>query len=113
MKNVVIDLEAPNEPMLFSGTTIRNICINTFFWDFQANSSPCVDSPRQWELFNCPQHLNIDYLTSNENVVDVKSNVKFYSFFLDNSKSKEGVSARCILKDPKGNKIIIYHRLEF
>lgn len=44
MKYVVIGLESPNEPLLFSDTTLGNVCLNTYFRDFQVDFSPYVDS---------------------------------------------------------------------
>jgi hypothetical protein len=40
MKNVVIDLNDPNEPIMFNHLILRNYSLDTFFGDYTSETSP-------------------------------------------------------------------------
>lgn len=78
--------------------------VDTFFRDFQADSSPFTGISKYYEILNCTKIDNpINHLVKYNNV----------DLYLDGCKLKDGAGARYILTDPKGNKNLIACRLEF
>lgn len=72
-----------------------------------------MESIQQYEILNCTQTVNPNYNISYYKNTNLYSYTNYWTLHLDNSKSKEGASARCILKDPQGNKTLIACLLEF
>ena len=52
MKHTIIDLNDPNEPIMFSRSILGNFFFETFFGELEANLSPLVDSYNQFELLH-------------------------------------------------------------
>ena len=44
MKDTVIELEDPNEPIMFINTILGNYCFNTLFGDFLVEESPVLEN---------------------------------------------------------------------
>ena len=63
MKHTVIDLNDPNEPVMFSNSILGNFWFETFFGELEAETSQCTDSNEQFELLHNTQiaepHYNI------------------------------------------------------
>ena len=55
MKHIVIDLNDPNEPVIFSNSILGNFYFETFFREFEAETSECMDSNEQSELLHTTQ----------------------------------------------------------
>jgi hypothetical protein len=91
------DIDGENEPVMFSNSILGNYCVDSFFGNFIAKSSPFMDSSLQSEVVNFSQTNSskcIDFVSNNlESVV----NNEFWTLFFDGSKSKECVGARLCL----------------
>jgi hypothetical protein len=71
MKHTVTDLNDPNEPIIFSNSTLGNFCINSFFGNFPVESSPFIELGLHYEILHCIQVTEYDCLKL-ENVDLVK-----------------------------------------
>ena len=63
MKHTVTDLNDPNEPVMFSNSTLGNFYFDTFFGELEAEISLYMNSNEQSELLHTTQivepHCNI------------------------------------------------------
>jgi hypothetical protein len=99
--------------VMFSNSILGNYCVDSFFGNFIAESSPFTDSSMQSEVVNFSQTNSskcIDFVSDN---LELVVNNEFWTLFFDGSKSNEGVGAGCVLQDPNGNKTMLAYRLEF
>lgn len=55
MKHMVIDLNDPNEPIMFSNSILGNFCFETFFRELEAELSPYANSNKQSEILHTTQ----------------------------------------------------------
>ena len=111
MKHTIIDLEAPNEPIMFINI-LGNYFFDTFFRDFPVEQSLVPESVIL-ELMFCDHKLAP---RDDERASMVPQNQKkedLWTLYFDGSKSKEGARVGCVLIDPKKNKTLISCMLEF
>jgi hypothetical protein len=113
MKHVVTKLEGKNKPIMFNHVSLGNYFVDTFFVDFHVDTLPYTLSPRQSEIFNCTQtiDINCNIIETKDTNVDSVSN--FWNLHFYGSKSKEGVGSRSILIDPQRIKTLITCHLQF
>ena len=108
----MIELEAPNEPIMFINTILGNYCFNTFFGDFLAEESP-VPSSVVLDLMFCDHE---PAPRDDEPTLTITLNQKkedFWTLHFDGSKTKEGTGVGYVLIDPKKNKTLIACKIEF
>jgi len=78
MKHVVMDLDDPNEPVMFNHYVLGNYSRDSFLGNYSANISSYVESNTQYEILHCTQivepHCNIEYKTNQDLV---QSNIVF------------------------------------
>ena len=55
MKHMVIDLNDPNEMVMFYRSILGNFCFDTFFEELEDELSPCVNLDTQSELLHSNQ----------------------------------------------------------
>ena len=130
MKHTIIDLNDPNEPVMFSNSILGNFCFETFFGELEVETSTCADSNEQSELLQITQTVEPHYtivedctnLDTNNSTNIVSSSCDFdleltnpsiWTLYFDGSRNKEGEGAGCLLIDPHGNKTMITCLLEF
>ena len=100
MKHTIIELEAPNEPIMFINTILGNYFFDTFFEDFLAEESPVPESVISKLMFYDHEPAPRD----DEPTLTVALNPKkedFWTLHFDESKTKEGAGVGCVLIDPK------------
>ena len=127
---MVIDLNDPNEPVMFSNSILGNFCFETFFRELEVETSTCADSNEQSELLQITQidepHCNIledckNVDTNNSSKIVPSpcefalelTNPSIWTLYFDGSRNKEGAGVGYLLIDPHGNKTMIACRLEF
>ena len=52
MKHMVIDLNDPNEIVMFSNSILGNLCFDTFFGELEVELYPYMSSKEQYELLH-------------------------------------------------------------
>ena len=75
---------------------------DSFFGNFEAETSPVQNSVQQSEVFHftqVPEEIPVP------NTVHLDLNNSLWSLYFDGSKSKEGAGAGCLLIDPYGKGI--------
>ena len=100
MKHIVTELEAPNEPIMFSNTILGNYCFDTFFGDFPAEESPIPKSVISELMFYDHELTPRD----DEKASIISLNPKkedFWTLHFNGSKTKEGIGVGYVLIDPK------------
>ena len=130
MKHTVIDINDPNEPVMFSNSILGNFCFETFFGELEAETSICMNSNEQSELLHTTQTIESHYniiegcikLDTNKYTYVVSSSCDFsleltypniWTLYFDGSRNKEGAGVGCLLIVPHGNKMMITCLLEF
>jgi hypothetical protein len=76
MKYIVIELNHPNELVVFSNSTLGNYCFDTFFGEFNAETCNAVQSYVQSEVLHYTQALELNYTIveyNKTNFVETKS----------------------------------------
>ena len=76
MKRIVIDMNDPNETVMFSRSNLGNLCFDTFFERLEAKLSPCVKSDKKSELLHSNQIVELNYTlvdNSNDAPIDFSS----------------------------------------
>ena len=112
MKHTVTESESVNEPILFINSILENYYVDIYFWDFPTKSSSIPNNTIS-ELLFCTHEP-----TPRDDKLEVNLNKftlydELCTLHFDGSKTKEDVSVKCILIDPKRNKTLIVCRLEF
>ena len=121
MKNMVIDLNDPNESVIFSRSILGNFCFKTFFGELEAELSPLSDSYKQSELLHSNHivELNctlVDYSndasgdsghctlvnSSFTNYCTQLTNQNLWTLYFDSSRNMHGVDVGCLLIDLYG-----------
>jgi hypothetical protein len=79
MKHVVIDLNDPNEPVMFNHSILGNYSFETFFGNFTTEPSTLVESNAKSEILHCTQIIesSCDIADQTNNPPDVQTNVVF------------------------------------
>ena len=130
MKHTVTDLNDPNEPVMFSNSILGNSCFETFFGEFEAETSTFTYLNEQFELLqitqtaepNCTIVEDCTNVDTNNSTDIVSSPCDFvleltdqsiWTLYFDGSRNKEGAGVGCLLIDPHGNKTMIVCHLEF
>ena len=74
MKQMVIDLNDPNEPVMFSNSIMENFFFDTFFGELEVELSPLANSYMQFELLHKNQIVEHNY-TIVDSCTKVDSNI--------------------------------------
>jgi hypothetical protein len=110
MKHVVIDLNDPNELVMFNHSILGNYSCDSFFGNYLAEISPHVESNTQYEILHCTQivepHCNISNRTNHDfvqsNIIS-RDRLEVFANYTNhtNSENKENVeSIHCLKRDP-------------
>ena len=67
MKHIVTYLNDPSEPIMFNHSILGNYYSDTFFGNFTVNTSPHVETNKQFEILHCTQIVE-----TNCNILDGK-----------------------------------------
>jgi hypothetical protein len=107
IKHTVTDLNDGNKMFTTYANSFEMQGMNTFFGNFMTKISPFTNSGKQSELTTYTQS------SASPSVSNTIDEAQIWSLYFDRSKSKEGVSAGCVIIDPESNKTFITCRLEF
>ena len=115
MKHMVIEINSPNEPVLFSDSILGNYGYDYDLGSFPALKYAFTNSINKSGILHCVFQEVSPSLVNNVNTVnDVNSLVdKPWHLSFDGSRSNEGVGVGCMLLEPAGNKFMLSCRLEF
>jgi len=77
MKHVAIDLNDPNEPVMFNNSILGNYSYETFFGNFTAEPSSLVESESQSKILHCTQIVepNCNMIDQTNNPYDLQPNI--------------------------------------
>ena len=115
MKQRVIDLNNPSEPVLFFSLGMNHYTFDYLFGNSLVDSFLVEDVYNLFEINNCN---GVPFTGSIvQNVYNVNTNFRIdlnsWTLFFDGSKSKDGVGVGYVLIDPKGTEMMISCILEF
>ena len=102
MKHMVTEINAPNEPILFSDSILGNYGYDSNLGIFPTLKSAITNSVNKSEILHCEFQEAASNLVNNVNTVnDVNSLVdKPWHLYFDGSRSNEGAGVGCMLLDP-------------
>ena len=132
MKHTVIDLNDPNEMVMFSRYKLGNFYFDTFFEELEDELSYTANSNKQSELLHSNQIAKLNYtLVDHSNDASIGSssctlldssftnpcaqftNHNLWTLYFDISKNTQGVDVGYLLIDPYGIQTYFSCHLEF
>ena len=113
MKHMVMEINGPNELVMFTQSKLGNLCLDTFFGNFNAGMSSQTQTSYQSKLLHTTQTVEPHCNIVDDRTVQFTNNPNFWTLFFDGSKMQEGAGIDCVLIDPNGNKVLFSCHLEF
>ena len=125
MKYVVMELNGPNEPVMFTNSILGNYSFNVYatetcFGEFHVET---IEETLTYTQLEIPSHNPTDELSCiivddrtnfvDSSSIDVKLDSIFWTLYFNGSNCLEGAGARRILIDPQGNQHLMASQLEF
>ena len=124
MKYVVMEINGPNEPVMFTNSILGNYSFNVYAteicWRVSCRNVEETLTHTQLEIpsYNLTDELSYIIVYDRTNFLDSSSiyvtlDAIFWTLYFDSSNCLEGVGARSILIDPQGNQHLMASWLEF
>jgi hypothetical protein len=114
MTHTVTEFEQENQPIAFNNNILGNYSSESFFGNFNAQSSPFSVNSFTSQIENFSHTDTSRCVNIAEEIVNkTVDKPLFWSLYFDGSKSNDGAGAGCILVSPEGEKTMLSCRLEF